>query len=245
MTHIESFTSDKIRFVKGEMEMQSFVNRPPVLLGYPCKFPAMSLPLLLEEPCLFSCSEDEVMKEGGVLAKMALQHIIVCYYDDIHRAKEEGLSSVVDVRVHRLMPDMFPAIPGWHCDAVPRNNIHGQPNFEAINPHAFHVCVTLSNEPTGVSNTEYVMDAIKPNLWDDAHVYRDLHEQVEKISPRTRCIKDGQFVKFWPKSIHRATATHRRGVRMFMRFSMYHKPPLLNKVHAPQQVYQLSESNGW
>ena len=27
----------------------------------------------------------------------------------------------IDTRVHMLMPNMYPGIPGWHCDFTPRN----------------------------------------------------------------------------------------------------------------------------
>lgn len=225
--------------------MQTFINQVPFFLGYGAPFPKLSLAMLGAEPSLFSCSEEAVGISGGMLAKTALKHIQAAFIKDIYNAKQEGLSAIVDVRVQRLMPGMFPSIPGWHCDAVPRCQYHGQPNFCAINPAAFHVALTLSSEAAGVSKTEYVMDAIKPKIYDQEHVYRDLHEQVVHIAPRVEQINDGVFVKYTPKTIHRATETHRRGWRMFMRFSMYHKPPLVNGVQGQQQVYLLSEKNGW
>ncbi len=225
--------------------MQTFINSVPFFLGYNAPFPKMDIGMLAKEPCLFSCSEEAVKISGGLLANIALKHIQGAFVQDIYNAKQAGLSAVVDIRVQRLMVDMFPSIPGWHCDAVPRCQYHGQPNFAAINPHAFHVAFTLSSEIAGVSNTEYVMDSIKPKVYDAEHVYRDLHDEVERIAPMTRQSPDGVFVRFTPKTIHRATPTHRRGWRMFMRFSMYHKPPLVNGVSGQQQVYLLSERNGW
>jgi hypothetical protein len=225
--------------------VQTFTNFPPQLLGYGAPFPKITLSMLAAEPSLLSCSEEGVGILGGLLAKTALKHIQAAYIQDIYKAKQEGLSAIVDVRVQRLMPGMFPSTPGWHCDAVPRCHYHGQPNFCAINPAAFHVGITLSNEPAGVSNTEYVMDAMICKLYDQEHVYRDLHEVVSRVAPRVQQISDGVFVRFTPKTIHRATETHRRGWRMFMRFSMYHKPPIVNGVQGQQQVYLLSEKNGW
>lgn len=225
--------------------MQTFVNAPPHFLKGRAPFPPMSIPLLAAEPSLFSCSEEGVGIQGGVLAKLALKHIQSAFIHDIYNAKQEGLSPIIDVRVHRLMPGMFPAIPGWHCDAVPRNNNNGQPHFDAIHPATFHVTFTLSSEPGGVSNTEFVMDAVKFKIYHPDNVYRQLHEEVERVSPMVRRVDDGVFVKFTPKTVHRATETHRRGWRMFMRFSMYHKPPIENGVPGQQQVYILSEKTGW
>lgn len=225
--------------------MQTFVSKAPELSTKTAAFPPITLTMLAEEPSLFSCSEAGVKIQGGPLANLALQHIQGAYVKDIYNAKQAGLSAIIDVRVQRLMPGMYPSIPGWHCDAVPRQTTNGQPNFQAINPAAFHVGLTLSNEAMGVSNTEYVTDVIKPKLYHQDNVYRQLHEEVERIAPATRRINDGVFVKFTPKTIHRATETHRRGWRMFLRFSMYHKPPIENGVPGQQQVYLISEKNGW
>jgi hypothetical protein len=225
--------------------MQTMINSVPFLLGYGAAFPKLSIGMLTAEPSLFSCSEEATAIQGGLLAKTALKHIQGAFIQDIYRAKQAGLSAIVDVRVQRLMPGMFPSIPGWHCDAVPRCNYHGQPSFALINPEAFHVAVTLSSELAGVSNTEYVVDSPRLKLYDEQHVYKEMHTEVERIGPQTRRMDDGVFVKFTPKTIHRATETHRRGVRMFMRFSMYHKPPIVNGVSGQQQVYLLSEKNGW
>ena len=225
--------------------MQTFTNSPAFLLGYGAPFPKTTIPMLAAEPCLFSCSEEGAALQGGLLTKIALKHIQAAFIHDIYKAKQEGLSAIIDVRVQRLMTGMYPSIPGWHCDAVPRCNYHGQPRFDLINPAAFHVALTLSSEPFGVSNTEYVVDPIRPKLYDNEHVYKDLHEQVEKIGPIVQTMADNVFVKFTPKTIHRATPTRRRGWRMFMRFSMYHKPPIVNGVSGQQQVYLLSEKNGW
>jgi hypothetical protein len=222
---------------------QTFVSVPPVFQNG--KFPQISLSGLLEEPSLFSCCEEIVMKDGGVLTRRALQQIQEMYERPIAHAKEKGLSAIIDVRVQRLMPGMYPSIPGWHCDAVPRSGYHGQPNFSAIAPESFHVALILSSEAKGVSNTEYVQTILKPKIWDKDHVYRDLHTLVEKHHPETVIARDGQFVWFTPKTIHRTKPCVRRGVRLFMRYSLYPKPPIKNVVRGEQMVYLLSEENGW
>lgn len=223
--------------------MQTFVNIPPVF--HHGVFNPLGMADVLAEPSLFSCSSLMVNQVGGPLTRSALNQIEQFYPKQIEVAKKAGLTPIIDVRVHRLMPGQYPAIPGWHCDAVPRNNYHGQPDFSMVDPAAFHVCLLLSNEKQGVSNTEFVDSVIKPKMWDDEHVYRDLHREVERIKPDIVELPDGVFAWFNQRSIHRASPCHRRGVRMFMRYSMYHKPPIQNKVQGQQQVYQLAEANGW
>lgn len=211
------------------------------------EWPKLSLESFAAEPSLFSCSPVGVRSLGGTLSRMALGHVEHHYASEIRRAEKAGLSAVIDSRVQRLMPNQYPSIPGWHCDAVPRNSYHGQPDFDLINPSAFHVCVLLSSEPCGVSNTQYVDQHTVFKLFTEAgtSLYSQLHNEVERLKPTLLNVRDGQFIKFTPYTVHRAMPTVRRGWRMFFRFSMYHKPPLENKIQSSMQVYQLSEANGW
>lgn len=222
---------------------QTFVNVPPVF--QPGKFPTLTTKVLLEERSLFNCTEKFVHEQAGPLVCLALEQIQEKYARGIELAKEHGLSAVIDVRVQRLMPEMYPSIPGWHCDAVPRDVYTGQPNFKAIDPHSFHVALLLSSEPAGVSNTEYVKAVLKPTLFSKDHVYKDLHQQIEKLKPDTVIVRDGNFVWFTPKSIHRARPVVRRGVRLFMRYSLIHSKSYANMLNPEQMVYVISEENGW
>jgi hypothetical protein len=227
--------------------MQSFINRPIHKTSQlpDNGWPVLSMKTFLDEPSLSGCGVTQVQTNGGVLANTALTHILAEYAPYIQRAENEGLSPIIDANVQCLMPGMYPAVPGWHCDGVPRSDYHGQPCFDAVNPHAFHVAVTVSTEPVGISHMEFVADPITVKIWDDQHVYRDLHQQVDKAKPVVRPIPDGVFVLYSPKTIHRAAETYRRGWRMFFRFSMCRKPPITNKVNGQQQIYLLSPGNGW
>jgi hypothetical protein len=200
---------------------------------------------LLEETSLFSCSPEAVKQLAGPKVRMALNKIETNYDQIIDRGRRNGLSPVIDVRVHRLFPGMFPGIPGWHCDFVPRGAYSGQPNFGLVHPHAFLIALLLSDQPQGVSNTEFVNHPIRPQLWDQEHVYKNLHDEVVRVNPHLCLAHDNHFVWFNQKSIHRAKAAHRRGVRLFMRYSMIEKPVIVNKITHQQQVYLLSEATGW
>src|SRR5690606_11438434 len=102
---------------------------------------------------------------------------------DMERAYEAGLSEVIDVRVQRLMPGMYPSIPGWHCDAVPRPNYFAQPDFSLINPHTFHVtCLvdTSTERQLPVASTEFLAENLKFKYNEKAPVWQQLHRQIEK-----------------------------------------------------------------
>lgn len=200
---------------------------------------------LLEEVNLHACSPQAVNMYGGAHTTEALRQLMIAYAAPIYRAKDHELQPIVDVRIHRLFPGQFPAIPGWHCDFVPRGGYSGQPNFGLCSQYAFHVCLILSDQEAGVSNTEYVMDPLRLVLEDQEHVYREVHRGVEHFKPIVARAPDGRFTWFNQKTIHRASPAHRRGVRLFMRFSMIEKPMILNKANPMPHVYQLAEENGW
>lgn len=214
--------------------MQVFVNSTPQLLTAQCTFPKMDI---WEEKSMYRCSPTFVLMQEEKLARRACSHVLQYYKADIERAEKDGLSAIVDTSVQKLLPGQFAESPGWHCDGVPRHPYDGRLQFSAINNNAFSVMVSLSSEPMGVAHTEFVVDAIKPKVWDKEDFYRDLNDQVERISPKVATISDGQFTKYTPKSIHRAVSTHRRGWRFWFRFSMCFKPPISNTMGLPQQVY--------
>lgn len=225
---------------------QIIVNQPPNFGDMFVPSKSICTQGLLEEVCLFACSPKAVELYGGVHTRVALRQLMESAYPyAIARGKEEGLQPVVDVRIHRLFPRQFPAVPGWHCTHVPRGGYTGQPNFGLCSQHAFHVGLILSDQPAGCSNTEYVIDPIKLFLEDPDHVYKEMHKEVDRIRPRTELARDGRFVWFNQRSIHRASPASRRGVRLYMRLSMVDKPFIANEQHATPQVYQLAEENGW
>jgi hypothetical protein len=218
---------------------QTFVNVPPSFVQG--LFPQIGLQDLLEEKSLLDCSEATAQKHAGPLTKLALQQITERWACVIDKAKAKGLSPVVEVHVHRLMSDQYPFTPGWHCSGVPRRTSSGQPSFDLILPEQFSVCVTLSSEMKGVSNTEYVQTSIKPKLWDKDNVYKDLNVIVDKMHPDTVHAKDGVFTWSNPKTIMRSRPATKRGVRLFVRLAMFPKPAVFNAVGVPEQVFVLSK----
>lgn len=95
------------------------------------------IPAFAAEPSLFSMSVDMALESCGGLTRRILHHM-PWECDDYKEAEAAGLQPVIDVRIHRLMPGMYPAIPGWHCDRVPRANYHSQPDFREVHPLAHH-----------------------------------------------------------------------------------------------------------
>ena len=74
------------------------------------------------EPMLFSCDLEHAKLLGGPLTREVLEKL-----EEVLPAPRGGRNWVVDTRVHMLKPYFYPAIPGWHGDAVGRGE-NGQPN---------------------------------------------------------------------------------------------------------------------
>jgi hypothetical protein len=217
------------------MHAQAFVSVPPHFNEG--KFMVLSAQTLVNEKNLLGCSPLFVEEAGGPVTKAVLGQLREVYAYPIRLAEQEGLSAVVDVYVHKLLPGQYPTMPGWHCDWVPYGGRTGQPDFTLIHPQSFNISLTLSNEQKGVSTNEYVSTSIKPKLWDKENVFKDLHAQVLRIGPDVVRAKDGVFVRYTPKTILKALPCERRGVRLYVRFSMCVKPPIVNELVNCQQVY--------
>ena len=70
------------------------------------------------------------------------------------------IDSVLDVKIHMLMPNQWPCIPNWHHDLVPRTKV-GTQDYTAVNTHK-KMYLWLSGAPfTEFSDGEF----IKPRSW--------------------------------------------------------------------------------
>ena len=198
---------------------------------------------IAEERAVHSASLSCAINNTGPLTRYMLD--CLPRLNDLEtRARASGMHVVIDSRVSMLMPGMYPAIPGWHCDGVPRPDKHAQPDFRLLNPAAINYIASISTDANGVSNTEFVADHIACDISPDEPVWRQVHRAVEDIKPRTDFMPDGVWTSFGPYAIHRATPAKVRGWRIWVRVSLYHKPP--HNIRARHsQVYLLSEENGW
>ncbi len=214
-----------------------------------------------DEPSLFSCDLSSALRLGGPLTQAILLKLLQSpgCMSILGTGLASGLSPVIDVRVQRLMPGMFPSIPGWHCDAVPRPGYATQPDFSLINPKSYHwTCIldtSIDQANDGsisytsecvTSLTEFVRFKRECEFQDDVSVWKQLHRMIEANSHLERMsVEPGVLYGFETLCPHRTIATLNRGWRLFFRLSLYHNPAFGNQVASTQQVYLLSEENGW
>ena len=209
--------------------------------------PVASVKDFAEENGLYSASPEFVRAHGGPLTLQMLDQIPDSFYDDCDRL---GLYPNFDVRVHRLYPGDYPAVPGWHTDGEFRKDYHAQPDLDKFTEHA-HIVGTMSTDEAGVSLTEVVDEKFVGTVADpdaDRTLWSQVHEQIEAQNVATIHLPDGQLTKMGAMTLHRATPARVRGWRLFMRASMWHKPYLSEEggsIARQEYVYRVSESKGW
>lgn len=200
-----------------------------------------------KESGVYSASPEFVKKNCGDIARMLLSHVPDWYYA---KAEELKLYPNCDVRVHRLYPSDYPAYPGWHCDGEFRETYFSQPDLDRIQVH-YHITATISTNPDGVSNTQYLCDEFDADVDDslrDVTLWGQVHNQLEKKQEkRLFDTRDGQMMLFDPWTLHRCMPAKVRGWRLFFRMSMWHKPNLGDggMITKQEQVYKLVEGGGW
>lgn len=145
-------TSNKILFIPNYQTVAKITSHVETLQG---------------ETSMYSATPEFALKHGGPLTAEFLASVPDWYYDT---ARELGLYPNIDMRVHRLdfseLPagfDLYPAIPGWHADGEYRETYFSQPDLTRV-PVSYHVIATISTEASGVSNTQFLDQAIEMEI---------------------------------------------------------------------------------
>jgi len=195
------------------------------------------------EPMIFSGSPNFASIHGGGLTREITNKLLK--NDDFRNvqlfANDNDFHIVIDTRVTMTMPGMYPSIPGWHCDDVPRGKTHGQPVMHLVNPFVQHFMVLVSDQEDAVSCTEFVTKPFEVDI-DMADVWGSVDRAVEKEKPETGFLKQGEIIRFNQEAIHRASQTSVAGWRFFYRASITHRKPA-NEIRKQVQVY--ASTNGW
>ena len=155
----------------------------------------------------------------------------------------------IDSRVHMLMPDWYPCIPGWHCDDFHRPE--GQPALESLLPIK-HYCVVLGAD---VSTTEFLWEPadlpspteIYEAYGSDRPLYAHYNDMLERDDCpfKTRRLQSGEVLQFSGLDFHRGLPAERAGWRAFIRITVSdHREPK-NEIRNQTQVYLTAPFEGW
>lgn len=201
---------------------------------------------LSTETMLFSASWKFAREFGGPVTQDVLDHLY-CREEIEEQVRSEALDPdlerwiVIDTRVHMLMKGMYPAIPGWHCDGLPRHDKMSQPDLKAVRSDILHYTCVLSTSPPGVSQTEFVSEPKTLDI-DPERVWGSADDAMRRWEPGDLVQRDGEVFRFDQQTLHRVTPCVDPGWRFFLRLSLYHRRPQ-NRIRKQVQVY--TTRGGW
>lgn len=166
---------------------------------------------------------------------------------------------VIDSRVHMLMKNWYPCIPGWHHDDVPRTRSDKQPNYEDAlrSEHAiFLLNAHVAPTEFAIGTADYKEVPLGSTVYEQwtketsEHVASGLLDKVQA--------PDAQWVYFDDRTWHQGVGCPVEfGWRFFMRVSRYYRVidgekvycprgnPRTNEVRRQVQVYMDNLNQGW
>lgn len=194
------------------------------------------------EPMLFSCDLKHTKELGGPLTK--------AFLNNLDRDWLKDPTFIVDSRVHMLMPNWWPCIPGYHHDDVIRTREDNQPFYERIRDIAYaqpkHSMLIIGD----ASRTQFALGCQEfPIIPKGKIVYKEWHPLVDQM------VKDGRLKDYWaePSRIiyfdwqtwHQGTVATKNGWRFFIRASINTTRKPVNELRRQVQVYLEHPMNGW
>lgn len=190
------------------------------------------------QPMLHRADFNFALVNGGHLANEFLGEL-----ERIGWCKDRLL---IDSRVHMLMPGMFPCIPGWHHDDVPRQRIDGQPNYVNPSYNAEH-CMALWGDCSltefATGSAEFEIPALGQKIYK---VWNPLVENFcaggvldKTVAPERR------MILFNSNTWHRGAETTKMGFRYFIRATRKSDLPARNEIRYNANVYMPVLDEGW
>jgi hypothetical protein len=202
---------------------------------------------LAKEKSMYSATTEFVQQHGGPISKNILATIPANYYQTAQRL---GLYPNIDIRVHRFDKsflnveglELYPAIPGLHCDGEFRETYFGQPDLDRV-PVSYHLIATVASKEA-ISRPRFVVNPVTVDVQgnsfaQDVTLWEKVHNAAMKIPDlRYYDMPDGALTQFDARSLHEVTPVKFTGSRMFFRCSMWHKPNLDDgQLSTTEQLY--------
>lgn len=223
-------------------------NRTPLVFGKQINPPSMED--IISTTGLFKASLQDAALYGGPLVREILSSMNI---------RGDRKHVVVDVKKHNLMPNMIPAIPGWHTDGVPRNYSDGvissggreAPNInlqEEIRPPRFHLMVTGVGCLTDFATKPIELDVPKEPTTE---LYKIIQEQclARKDELGVITAPSCQVVEWDWWALHTAVPSQAREWRLLVRVceTDYEEPltDLRQVIRIQEQVTVMGQTYGW
>lgn len=186
------------------------------------------------EPMLHRATASFASEHGGTLTQEFLD--VLPWSDDI----------LIDSRVHMLMPGMYPCIPGWHHDDIPRERSDGQPEYFSPSYRAEH-CMALWGD---CSLTEFALGEHEIEIPGIGRkIYKELSPQIEDACASGKLERviapERRLIFFDWQTWHRGAETTKHGFRFFIRATRGSKLVARNEIRFNANVYMPNLEEGW
>jgi len=213
------------------MKINSQIQIGPKLSSYPES-------VIKNEPMFFNCTWHYAYQNGGEATKEFLLSLPSELHND---------NTIIDSRVHMLMPKWFPCIPGYHHDDVPRERSDSQPEYDNPSYRSKHALVLFNGD---ICPTEFAIGESEfPDVPLGETCYKIWHPIVEEK------IKSGELslekapnnttVFFNDRTWHQGTSAVSNGWRLFIRASWDTNRKPTNEIRRQVQVYMEDIFGGW
>lgn len=239
--------TEPARIDRPEVALMRFNRRPVIQTG------AIEQPtdeLVKNTSGLWNASAEDALRYGGDLTRAALGAMDL---------RNDRRYVVVDVKVHMLKPGMWPAIPGWHTDGVPRGGsmspANGLPNIwkqEGVaTPPRYHLLVTGTGCLTQFIRESSLMVRVPTAPTADlyASVTREVNAMIGEGRATPYAVPSCTVAEWDWWDLHRGVAATASEWRYLIRVTETdYLPPqtdLRAVLRTQSQVYVPSEAFGW
>lgn len=193
--------------------------------------------ILKNEPMLFNCDLDFAFKHGGPITREFIFDLPLDWLNS---------NPVIDSRVHMLMPNWYPCIPGWHHDDVPRPTPTSQPDY--FNPayRAEHLMGLVNGDICPTTFIDGLVEVSEPD--PNKRIYNEWHNEIE-AQPHLKRVQapSGRYIQFDCDAFHTGVKALRGGWRWFIRLSRNtdRQKTITNELRRQVQVYLENPVEGW
>lgn len=193
---------------------------------------------LKNEPMFFNCDFEFALKHGNLPTKQFLMSLPSDLWNK---------NTIIDSRVHMLMPGWYPCIPGYHHDDVPRETPTGQPEYYNPSYRSKHAMILFNGD---ICPTEFALgesEFTEPNI--NGIVYKDWHEEViQKLNKKQLTLYKApseQIIFFDDRTWHQGVKAVGNGFRLFIRASWDTGRKPTNEIRNQVQIYMENPNDGW
>jgi len=199
--------------------------------------------IVKNEPMFFNCDLDFAYSNGGPITREFIENLPRDWVNT---------DPVLDSRVHMLMKNWYPCIPGWHHDDVPRSTPTGQPNY--VNPeyHSDHLMGLVNGH---ICPTAFLLGNVEVSDPDiNSRVYNVMNNEIESLIDRFASreltvyeAESGRYIQFDCNAFHTGVKAVAGGWRWFIRLSRNtaRQKTRTNEIRRQVQVYLEEPMAGW